>query len=292
MFLDEKKKFSPTTTNIFLPTILMPVNTKNRKSKNLVSRKLLKSPRAGEAFSSTPSERLPDEDSSVGSESTDAAGVGGISGSVLKQLAKDIEKAGGINRVKGSKRGEPEGEDTSLYQILQKRPTIYGVRGCKLRSKLSDKVAKWKKQAKKGKYTNSVLNRLGVKSFETLKDEKKNNQRDSDSSSCASSFQSNVDSDLSSEASEGEKATPKKTTPKKKTHQSQESTAVQEAVSPAEATESRHQKDKSHQIPSGATSDSNMVYSPPKRLALPPGAGKFCLLIHFNSYLSFFRVKS
>ncbi len=259
----------------------MPVNTKNRKSKNLVSRKLLKSPRAGEAFSSTPSERLPylNEESSVGSASTDDTGAGAISGSVLKQLAQDIEKAGGIDRVKGSKRGEPEVEGTSLYKILQKRPTIYGVRGCKLRSKLSDRVAKWKIQAKKGKYTDTVLNRLGVKSFETLKKEKKDNQRDSDSSSCAGSFQSDADSDLSSEASEGEKATPKKTT---YCLSQEESTAFQEVVSPEAATVSRRQKVvKTHQI---SSSDSNMVYSPPKRLALPPGAGKFCL---FNSYLSF-----
>jgi len=101
--------------------------------------------------------------SSVGSGSSTASRPG-IPLHIQKQLAADIEAAGGIGAIKAD--GDT---DQAVRKLCDERPEVYGVRGAPLRTKLRKKVYFWRRLDKDGQYVEKVLNRLGVKSAANLK---------------------------------------------------------------------------------------------------------------------------
>lgn len=169
--------------------ILMPVKT--RKSKNLEP---AADPPSSERLPSHPEGEPVARSTHRGSSSSLL-----IPEAVLKQLAQDIEKAGGLDKI--SQKSATVGQ-TTLYSILQNRQHVYGARGSELRGLLSDKVAKWKVSLKRGTYTDRVLNRYGVESFANAKLRKENKKKKKkkgkgcvdSSSSSGSSVQSVADS--------------------------------------------------------------------------------------------------
>jgi hypothetical protein len=135
------------------------------------------------------------DDSSVSSQgsyisSTD--GKRGLSENLQKQLATDIEKAGGIKNLS-------DNSGQRLARILDLRPDVYGKRGVdpkkdNKRTQIQKKVWCWKQLEKQGTHCQIVLNRLQVKSFATLLFEEKNRRglnkprkRDDDETSVSSS---------------------------------------------------------------------------------------------------------
>jgi hypothetical protein len=93
----------------------------------------------------------------------------GIAISVQKQLAQDIEEAGGIKKFVGTELVAKQ----ALSLLCNKRQNIYGERGDRIRTKIHKKVYSWKVYLLDGTYHDRVLNRLGVQSFATLQIEKK-----------------------------------------------------------------------------------------------------------------------
>lgn len=82
-----------------------------------------------------------------------------IPGATLKQLAEDIERAGGIkNFDKGLKQGLNILLDYRTYD--EEDPECYGIRGSPLRNRISKKVAYWKKVPTE-QYV-KILGKLGV----------------------------------------------------------------------------------------------------------------------------------
>lgn len=78
---------------------------------------------------------------------------------ILKQLAKDIEEAGGIGEL-----DKKENKHSLLPKILDNKEIYKDIRG-----KLLKKAHTWLAYHKDGRYSELVLNRLGVKSAESLK---------------------------------------------------------------------------------------------------------------------------
>ena len=101
---------------------------------------------------------------SVGSGSSTASRPG-IPLHIQKQLASDIEAAGGIAAFKP----DPRGTEQAVSKLCDERIEVYGARGGKLREKIRKKVWYWRKLHQDGKYAEQVLNRLGVKSAANLK---------------------------------------------------------------------------------------------------------------------------
>lgn len=94
-------------------------------------------------------------DSSVGESSRKAP----IPGATLKQLAEDIERAGGIKSFdKGLKQGLNILLDYRTYD--EDDPECYGERGSSLRGRIRKKVAYWKKLPSEHYVT--TLGKLGV----------------------------------------------------------------------------------------------------------------------------------
>jgi hypothetical protein len=79
---------------------------------------------------------------------------------VQKQLAQDIEEASGIKVFK-------ENSAQLLSVLCNENEDVYGKQGDAIRSKITRKVCSWKK-FDQGSYVEKVLNRLQVKSAETL----------------------------------------------------------------------------------------------------------------------------
>jgi hypothetical protein len=80
-----------------------------------------------------------------------------LSLSIQKQLAIDIETAGGIKAFVGS--------DQKLCKILTDREDIYGKRADPFRKVIRKKVYHWQLLERKGTYVEKVLNRLEVRSY-------------------------------------------------------------------------------------------------------------------------------
>ena len=76
-----------------------------------------------------------------------------------KQLAQDIEEAGGIGVFKNSKQ--------PLSILCNNNEDVYGKRGDSIRAKITKKDVNWKAFSE-AKYVERVLNRLQVKSAATL----------------------------------------------------------------------------------------------------------------------------
>ena len=114
----------------------------------------------------------------------------------LKQIAKDIEKAGGI-------------VNCSLAKDVFNNPDNfgrYGVPGSDIRKRVSKKVSQWRELHSEGRYTEEVLNRFGVKSYSVSK----KFASASDASSIDGYLSSSSDDDSLSSKSDLEKQ-PKKT---------------------------------------------------------------------------------
>jgi hypothetical protein len=141
---------------------------------------------------------------SVRSDSSTASSRG-IPLHIQKQLAFDIEAAGGIAAFKA----DPEGTEQAVSKLCEARSEIYGARGGPLREKIRKKVWYWRQLHKKGQYIEKVLNNFGVKSAANLKKAAK-------SSSLAPS---------SSDRSDGEKKRPAKDLSGKKQKQPRSSSS-------------------------------------------------------------------
>ena len=88
---------------------------------------------------------------------------------VQKVLAEDIEADGGIKNLIGSTHG--------LSNLLDKRLKFtnnpYGNRADPLRRRVQQKVYKWQQLYEEGTYTEKVLNKLQIKSFDNQQKRKK-----------------------------------------------------------------------------------------------------------------------
>jgi hypothetical protein len=74
---------------------------------------------------------------------------------IQKQLATDIEEAGGINAVIIS-----TGNNQALSQLCNRNQKVYGKRGDLIRRRIHRKVLYWKKYVTEGTYREKVLDRL------------------------------------------------------------------------------------------------------------------------------------
>lgn len=89
---------------------------------------------------------------------------------IQKQLAQDIEAAGGIKLFKNK-------DGHRLSHLCDNREELYGPRGDDLRQKITKKVYRWQLLDKDGVYIEKVLNKLQVKSFSTLQAENREKER-------------------------------------------------------------------------------------------------------------------
>ncbi len=124
----------------------------------------------------------PSDQESVSSHSTTSSrsSQGPLPLNLLKQLAQDIEKGGGIESFKGS--------EQKVSTLCNDREDVFGRRGHPIRRRIQQQVFRWQTLHQEGTYIDDVLNRLKVKSFSNLQFEKRENQNktvtfsDSDSS--------------------------------------------------------------------------------------------------------------
>ena len=123
----------------------------------------LRSPPAGAAGRTVHQEHpSAPEDQSVASPS--AASVSssrsraGLSLHMQKQLARDIEAAGGIKVFIG--KGEHK-----LCELLNKREELYGKRADPIRSIIGKKVCRWQLLENQGQHVEKVLNRFKISSY-------------------------------------------------------------------------------------------------------------------------------
>jgi hypothetical protein len=131
-----------------------PSSSKEKKNLVVVARRPPKSP-------APPSSAHKDSDSeSVLSQVSSASSVrAALPIFTQKQLAQDIEEAGGIKVFKNSKQ--------PLSILCNNNEDVYGKRGDPIRAKITKKVVIWKAFSE-AEYVDKVLNRLRVKSAATL----------------------------------------------------------------------------------------------------------------------------
>jgi hypothetical protein len=98
---------------------------------------------------------LGDTEDSVTTPRNGAAGIT-LQPDLLKQLAIDIERSGGIERIVDI------GKKKVLARLLDQDCNTYGKQGDPIRRKIQDKVFYWKKLYAKGQYVQKVLDKLGV----------------------------------------------------------------------------------------------------------------------------------
>jgi hypothetical protein len=113
----------------------------------------------------SPSLRSPLLSEDEGSLSTTSI-HGGLPLNIQKELAQDIEKAGGIKLLLLNF------NDQSLSRLCNAREHVYGRRGEAIRQQIQKKVYRWKAYDQEGIYVDKVLNRLKVKSIANLKKSK------------------------------------------------------------------------------------------------------------------------
>jgi hypothetical protein len=105
-----------------------------------------------------------------GTTTTTSSGVRpGLPRWVQKQFASDIEANGGIASFKTAE----ERNEQVLARLCNTNVEVYGKKGDTRRVQLRKKLYRWKKLHEEGLYAEKVLNRLGVKSAATLRDEEK-----------------------------------------------------------------------------------------------------------------------
>jgi hypothetical protein len=173
------------------------------KSKNRVSvTKPLQthSPAARRPPSTSPSLRSPrllSEDE--GSLSTTSI-HGGLPLNIQKELAQDIEKAGGIKLLFA--------KDHFLDRLCNEREDVYGRRGQSIRQQIQKKVYRWKAYDQEGTYVDKVLNRLKVKSTANLKKSAKKLQFQQEDDAGLSDSESSSGSSLSSTSSQDSASLP------------------------------------------------------------------------------------
>jgi hypothetical protein len=186
-------------------------STPSSRNRVVPSRPSITSPPTAK-YPSTPDSG--NDESSQGSyvSSTDRKGLPSF---LQKQLAIDIEKAGGIKNL-------AETNTHVLHSIVDQRPDIYGRPGDPRRGQIQKKVWTWKQLHKEGKYIEKVLNRFQVKSFDTLQFEERNRKRNprkiadeetSISSSSDSESISSGDSSVSNQEATAQERTAQERTP-------------------------------------------------------------------------------
>lgn len=84
---------------------------------------------------------------------------------IQKQLARDIEAAGGIKVFIGS--------EHKLCEILTNREELYGKRADPIRTAISKKVYRWQLLHHDGQYIENVLNRFKISSYAIQEAEKR-----------------------------------------------------------------------------------------------------------------------
>ncbi len=119
---------------------------------------------------------------------------------IQKELAQDIERAGGIKLLSAN--------EQSLSHLCNSREDIYGRRGHPLRQQIKKKVYRWKGLDQSNQYVDRVLNRLGVKSTENLKQAEKKNLPLDKADEDVSDSESSSDSSLSRERSKDSTSSP------------------------------------------------------------------------------------
>jgi hypothetical protein len=101
------------------------------------------------------------EDQSVASPSvtsiSSSRSRAGLSLHIQKQLARDIEAAGGIKVFAG--------KEHKLCELLNNREELYGRRADPIRTAISKKVYRWQILENDGRYVEKVLNRFKISSY-------------------------------------------------------------------------------------------------------------------------------
>jgi hypothetical protein len=101
-----------------------------------------------------------DSESIVSVASSASSQRSGLPIFIQKQLAQDIEEAGGIQAFKGK-------SSQLLSTLCNANEDVYGKRGDPVRKKITKKVAAWK-YLDETEYADKVLNRLQIKSASTI----------------------------------------------------------------------------------------------------------------------------
>jgi hypothetical protein len=177
---------------------------------------------------------------------------------IQKELAQDIERAGGIKLLSAN--------EQSLSHLCNSREDIYGRRGHPLRQQIQKKVYRWKGLDQSNQYVDRVLNRLGVKSTENLKQAEKKNlpldKADEDVSDSESSSDSSLSSTSSNNSTSSPPMPPKRVSRKK-------SAPLPSNNFPAAAVESQTR------MSSQSQSQDKQAHSRNTHTAAPAGACKF-----------------
>jgi hypothetical protein len=134
-----------------------------------------------------------------GSSSTTST-HGGLPLNIQKELAQDIEKAGGIKYLHPN--------DHSLSRLCNTREDVYGRRGQPIRQQIQKKVYRWKAYDIQGIYKDKVLNRLKVKSIANLKISARKLQFQQEDDAGLSDSESSSGSSLSSTSSQDSASSP------------------------------------------------------------------------------------
>ena len=121
-----------------------------------------------------------------------------------KQLAEDIEEAGGILKFK-------KGSEHALSNLLdakaaERQDGIYGLRGDHdgVRDRIRKYVWRWRRLQKKGEYAEKILNKHKVQSFAN----RKKGAKSKDKEDATSSISSSSSSDGSSTSSDSDSTSP------------------------------------------------------------------------------------
>ena len=141
---------------VILSSAMNTRSTPNKRS----SHKNNNRPPTSSPFRSPPTRairRSAPEDQSVASSVSSSRSRAELSLSIQKQLAIDIEAAGGIKTFDGS--------DQKLCHILTNREDIYRKRADPIRNDIRKEVYRWQILEREGRYVEKVLNRLEVKSY-------------------------------------------------------------------------------------------------------------------------------
>ena len=85
----------------------------------------------------------------------------GVPLNVQKQLAQDIEQAGGIEAF-ANKTSQLAASNQLLCNLCNARESIFGKRGDPIRRRIINLVYTWKEFSRQGTYVQKVLHRLGV----------------------------------------------------------------------------------------------------------------------------------
>jgi hypothetical protein len=228
-------------------------SSSNKEKKNRVV--VARPPKSPAPPSST--HRDSDSESVLSQASSASSQRSGLPIFIQKQLAQDIEEAGGIKVFK-------ENSSQLLSVLCNENEDVYGKRGDPIRSKITKKVLGWK-QLDQGSYVEKVLNRLQVKSAETLQFElhKQNTKKFNKKIS----LQQLSDEDSSDSDEEDSEAS------------ASDKDSMASSVSIPRSILFSNQEERADPIESAT-----MQASPPpsQSIAAPRGSGKYCLFFVIN----------